>query len=123
MIYHQKHLNESKKYAINKEGFDKDFYLSMLLHTSDISNLCREFVIAEQWGIRINQEMAEQWKLEKSAGITESYRGELSTAHHQSKFIEFILPYFEIISEIQPCFTQWLEELKKNHAIWTSMAI
>ena len=60
MIYHQKHLNESKKYAINKEGFDKDFYLSMLLHTSDISNLCREFVIAEQWGIRINQEMAEQ---------------------------------------------------------------
>ena len=118
MAYHNKHLAQIRECVRSKPEFGLEWYLSMILHAADLSNLCRDFRITEQWGYRIREEMIEQTRLEEINGVEISYRRDLSAAHHQYGFIQYITPYFEALADVDIVFCDWLKAFKENEESW-----
>lgn len=118
MSIHSKHQIETQQCAKDKNMFGIEFYASMYLHAADISNLCRDFQISEQWAVRIREEMKRQAELEEIAGISIGYQCEKSMAYHQFRFIDYIMPYYDALADIQIVFSYWAENLKRNQIMW-----
>ena len=141
MTLHGKELqflkSKSQAYSIkNGENIEKIFesadpvmnfnlrqeFLSVIIHTADVSNPTKPFEIYKQWAHRCIEEFFKQGDMEKRLNLPVSFncdRDTVSLPQSQLGFIDAIVsPLFSIVCEFFPGMSFTLENMKKNREIY-----
>lgn len=99
--------------------------LQVLLHSSDISNPCKEWVAARLWSDLILKEFLAQGDLERAAGLPVSPNGDRNTMHQATlslNFIDFIVaPLFVSLRRLLPTLPQPCRHLRRNRENWQAL--
>ena len=122
MSKHNYFLNFMKKnFEKNKESKEideneKQDYMSLVVHSADISNPTKAFYIYFKWAKLVMEEFYSQGDKEKELGINCTYdRNKVSLYKSQLGFIDFIeIPYFELFVKLFPNLNFLFENLKDN---------
>ena len=122
MSKHNYFLNFMKKnFEKNKESKEideneKQDYMSLVVHSADISNPTKAFYIYFKWAKLVMEEFYSQGDKEKELGINCTYdRNKVSLYKSQLGFIDFIeIPYFELFVKLIPNLNFLFENLKDN---------
>ncbi|KAI5304969.1 3',5'-cyclic-nucleotide phosphodiesterase [Ascosphaera pollenicola] len=102
----------------------------LIIKSADISNVARQWNIAEKWTDILQQEFYNQGIMEKEVGMKTALFGgppELGNmvelAKGQIGFMEFFaLPLFQGIGELLPGFIPPANEISKNLAVWRQIS-
>ena len=93
-------------------------FLSVIIHSADVSNPTKPIDIYKQWAQRCVDEFFKQGDMEKRLGIPVSFncdRDTVSLPQSQIGFIDAIVsPLFSIVCEYFPGMNFTLDNLKKN---------
>jgi len=108
--------------AILKFDIQQDI-LNFLIHTADISNPAKEFVICKQWASLCMEEFFRQGDLEKAESLPVSFlcdRGEtVNIPKAQIGFIKGIVsPIINLLVDIIPELTYFQKNIDKNLEEW-----
>ncbi len=122
MSKHNYFLNfMKKKFEKNTENKEideneKQDYMSLVVHSADISNPTKAFYIYFKWAKLVMEEFYSQGDKEKELGINCTYdRNKVSLYKSQLGFIDFIeIPYFELFVKLFPNLNFLFENLKDN---------
>ena len=122
MSKHNYFLNFMKK-SIEKTSENKEIdenekqdYMSLVVHSADISNPTKTFYIYFKWAKLVMEEFYLQGDKEKEFGINCTYdRNKVSLYKSQLGFIDFIeIPYFELFVKLFPTLNFLVENLSDN---------
>ena len=93
-------------------------FLSVIIHSADVSNPTKPLDIYKQWAQRCVEEFFKQGDMEKRLGIPVSFncdRDTVSLPKSQIGFIDAIVsPLFSVVCEFFPGMNFTLENMKKN---------
>ena len=98
------------------EDNDKQEYMNLVVHSSDISNPTKRFDIYFKWAKLIVEEFYDQGDKEKKLGLKCSCdRTKVNIYKNQLGFIDFIeLPFFSLITKAFPKLDFLLNNLNSN---------
>ena len=93
-------------------------FLSVIIHSADVSNPTKPMDIYKQWAHRCVDEFFKQGDMEKRLGIPVSFncdRDTVSLPQSQLGFMDAIVsPLFSVVCEFFPGMNFTLDNLKKN---------
>ena len=119
MINHNLAIDFLNNHLSNKnkpEDNDKQEYMNLVVHGSDISNPTKIYDIYSGWAKLILEEFFSQGDKEKKIGIKCSYdRDKVSIYQNQLDFMNFIvLPFFSLVTKVFPKLDFLLVNLNNN---------
>ncbi|KAL3419416.1 cyclic nucleotide phosphodiesterase [Phlyctema vagabunda] len=97
---------------------------SLLIKCADISNVARQYNVAEQWTMILTDEFARQASMEKDLGIPSALfaapvREIIELGKSQIGFMNmFAIPLFQGVTDVMPAMVFTVQELHKNKAQW-----
>ncbi|KAI5296472.1 3',5'-cyclic-nucleotide phosphodiesterase [Ascosphaera acerosa] len=102
----------------------------LIIKCADISNVARQWTVAEEWTDILQQEFHNQGEMEKEVGMKTALFGGppelgnvIELAKGQIGFMEFFAyPLFQGIGSMLPGVLPCAEEITKNLAIWREVA-
>jgi hypothetical protein len=105
-------LNDKKE--ISDE--DKEKYMNLIVHSADISNPTKSFVIYYKWAELVVQEFYQQGDKEKELGLNCSCdRNKVSLYKSQLGFINYVeIPFYGLFVKVFPKLNFLLENLNNN---------
>ena len=110
--------NRNKAEDFNPSSTDKDFILSQLIHSSDISNPMKPFEIYSNWVDRLFKEFFAQGDRERNLGMKISFlcdRYTVDTPDSQIGFINgVVMPLFQAMSTALPNMQMVINLIKNN---------
>ena len=98
------------------EDNDKQDYMDLIIHTSDISNPTKIFDIYFKWAKLVVEEFYDQGDKEKNFGLKCSCdRNKVTIYQNQLGFIDYIeLPFFSLVAKVFPKLDFLFENLNNN---------
>ena len=105
-------LNENKE--ISEE--DKEKYMNLIVHSADISNPTKSFVVYYKWAELVVQEFYQQGDKEKELGLNCSCdRNKVSLYKSQLGFIDYVeIPFYGLFVKVFPKLNFLVENLNNN---------
>ena len=107
--------------AILKFDIQQDI-LNFLIHTADISNPAKEFVICKQWANLCMEEFFQQGDLEKAESLPVSFLCDRETVNIPKAQIGFtkgiVSPIINLLVDIIPELTYFQKNIDKNIEEW-----
>ena len=105
-------LNEKKE--ISDE--DKEKYMNLIVHSADISNPTKPFVVYYKWAELVVQEFYQQGDKEKELGLNCSCdRNKVSLYKSQLGFIDYVeIPFYGLFVKVFPNLNFLMENLNNN---------
>ena len=105
-------LNEKKE--ISDE--DKEKYMNLIVHSADISNPTKSFVVYYKWAELVIQEFYQQGDKEKELGLNCSCdRNKVSLYKSQLGFIDYVeIPFYGLFVKVFPKLNFLIENLNNN---------
>ena len=100
----------------------KQEFLSVIIHSADVSNPTKPLDIYKQWAQRCVEEFFKQGDMEKRLGIPVSFncdRNTVSLPQSQMGFIDAIVsPLFSVVCQFFPAMNFTLDNMKINRAYY-----
>eukprot|EP01116_Phalansterium_solitarium_P013432 TRINITY_DN30795_c0_g1_i1.p1 TRINITY_DN30795_c0_g1~~TRINITY_DN30795_c0_g1_i1.p1 ORF type:complete len:1211 (+),score=461.31 TRINITY_DN30795_c0_g1_i1:111-3743(+) len=104
----------------------RQLLINMILHLSDISNVCRPFDLSKKWSDLVIAEFFYQGDLEKQKGMTVSPLMDRNNTDQNKMsvgFIDFIvMPGVTALGKVIPEVNELAQNLTTNKAIWQERA-
>ncbi|PGH06880.1 hypothetical protein GX51_02125 [Blastomyces parvus] len=122
--YHK--TNSTEGWTDQEIETDRALLCGLLMKCADISNVARPWSIAKRWTNVLQEEFAQQGKMEKTIGMETALFGgppELGNipklAKGQIDFMSiFALPLFDSMADLIPDLTFTTVEIRRNKSIW-----
>ncbi|KAL2367177.1 hypothetical protein RJ035_004857 [Blastomyces gilchristii] len=122
--YHK--TNSTEGWTDQEIETDRVLLCGLLIKCADISNVARPWSIAKRWTNALQEEFAQQGKMEKTIGMETALFGgppELGNipklAKGQIDFMTiFALPLFDSMADLIPEMTFTTVEIRRNKSIW-----
>ena len=107
---------------ITKKYENQQDILNLIIHSADVSNPAKPYVVYKKWVDCVMREFFHQGDLEKSNNLPITIncdRDTTSIPKSQVSFINFIvLPLYEILCNVMPNIKPYLENIKLNKNIY-----
>lgn len=103
----------------------KMLIMNTILHSADVSNPCRTWIVTKAWAHACLEEFFAQGDQEKVLGIPVMYlndRDKLNRPNSQIGFIEFMIaPFFAAQVRIWPTLSELADNLSANIQTWQEL--
>ena len=115
-------VSDPKNISPDMKEDDKIFIMSMLLHSSDISNPTKNWLVQEKWTFLLYVEFFNQGDQEQQLGLTVGMlnnRKTVNMAKAQLGFIDFLVKdLFTSVVKLLPKAKNSLDRLMENRKCW-----
>mmetsp|Transcript_20194 Transcript_20194/g.68700 ORF Transcript_20194/g.68700 Transcript_20194/m.68700 type:complete len:901 (-) Transcript_20194:126-2828(-) len=122
---HQKDIELNTEVCIYETQEDRQFVMALLLHTADISNPAKPFVVYEKWANCVLTEFFEQGDKERSNNMPISAQMDRTTTskpNSQIGFMEFVVaPLYHGVCKLFPELNQLMVHLVDNRRRWNEL--
>merc|ERR1719401_3034611 len=100
----------------------KTLAINCMLHSADVSNPCRQWLVSHAWAMVVLEEFFAQGDQEKLLGVPVQFlndRDKLNRPNSQIGFIEFVIaPFFAAQIRLFPKLYEYGDNLAANIGFW-----
>lgn len=114
--------NLTEKPLNRDDPADRLLILELILHSADISNVTKPWVVSRPWSERINEEMFNQGDVERKSGFSPEMftdRTKTTVAQNTHGFIRFVcMKLFQTLPILFPKTKKLIDNINNNLAQW-----
>lgn len=115
-------MTEAEVFSSNES---KTLAMNCMLHSADVSNPCRHWLVSHAWAMVVLEEFFAQGDQEKLLGVPVQFlndRDKLNRPNSQIGFIEFVIaPFFAAQVRLWPKLHEFGDQLGSNLTRWEEM--